>query len=179
MKANALTVLALIGIVLQFISYGQHAPVFYGLHFFLLGALARRHTDDIESVIHKIANPPLWFLYVVTFVIIFFAIPNELYIGSADEHAHNTVGRLFYPVIMAALIPLLHERTKSNKIDTWIGHLSYPFYLVHTLVIALFSIWESVYKAPVLLILCIGVSAIFVMLEMKYVDPWRSKFAKK
>jgi peptidoglycan/LPS O-acetylase OafA/YrhL len=45
---------------------------------------------------------------------------------------------VFY-VAFAAAIPFIFELTKNNRIDAWIGDLSYPLYLVHRLVFLIFS----------------------------------------
>jgi peptidoglycan/LPS O-acetylase OafA/YrhL len=179
LKVWPMLMLSIFGILLQLIPYGQHSPILFGFHFFLLGALARRYTFKIESLVSNIWTPPLWLLYATIFVILFFAIPGNIYIGPANNHAHNTVANFIYPVIIAGLIPLLHERTKNKKIDSWIGHLSYPFYLLHALVIDSFTGWYNVYKAPILLLLCLILSMIIVLFEIQFIEPWRSRFAYK
>ena len=179
LKAWPLIMLSIFGILLQLIPYGQHSPILFGFHFFLLGAFARRYTFKIESWVSHIGNPPLLLLYATVFVILFFAIPGNIYFGPSINHAHNTVSDFIYPVIIAGLIPLLHERTYNLKIDSWIGQLSYPFYLLHALIIECFTGWLYIYKVPLLLLLCLSLSIIIVLFEMRFIEPWRSRFAYK
>lgn len=179
LKTLPLIALSLVGIFLQLIPYGQHSPVLFGFHFFLLGALARRHTAHIESVISRIANPSLYLLYGITLFIVAFALSPKLGIGAVNSHAHNSWDRIVYPLLMAVLVPLLHERTKSNKIDGWIGQLSYPFYLVHAVLIEAFSLWDDEFKAPQLLLMALFASAMLVIFDKRLVEPWRSHFSRR
>jgi peptidoglycan/LPS O-acetylase OafA/YrhL len=180
LKPAPLIGLSLIACVLQFIPYGTHSPVLYGFHLFLLGGLAFRYRVNIESTISRIfGSPPLFHLYILIFLIVSISIPHEIHLGRARDHAANTVDCFLYPVIVAALIPLLHERTKANRLDEWIGHLSYPIYLVHQLIIDLFSSWDCALKTEIVLLVIFFISAILVQLEAHFVEPWRSRFANR
>ncbi len=111
-------ILVAISVTLQFLPYGQHAPLLFGFHFFLLGAMARRHTAKIELIVSRAGNPPLWLLYCVVIILIVLALPSDLTLGQANAHSHNNWDRLFYPFVFAGIIPLLHERSKSIKFDS-------------------------------------------------------------
>ncbi|WP_295750824.1 acyltransferase family protein [Undibacterium sp.] len=59
LKTKHIIILAVIGLGLQFIPFGQHSPILFGFHFFLLGALARRYTTQIESIVSNIGAPSI------------------------------------------------------------------------------------------------------------------------
>lgn len=178
LNARKLWLLSGIGVFLQIVPYGQHSPVLFGFHFFLLGALARRYSDEINRWVLRIWTPSTLVLYLVVFAFMFCSIPNDLYIGMPNEHTHNSVVRLFYPVLIAVIVPILHERTKNSNLDIWIGQMSYPFYLMHALVIDSFSWVDSEYRTLSLLVVCIVLSGALVFLENRYVDPWRARFSR-
>lgn len=179
LKTPTLMALAAVSIALQFIPYGQHAPVLFGFHVFLLGALARRYSTQIMLAVSRIVDPTLLVLYGIVFLLIFFAAPGDIYVGVKNEFSHNTLNRFIYPVIIALLIPFLHERTKNNKSDFWIGQLSYPFYLLHTLVIATFANWPSIFKTSSLLFgVCLSFSVFLMLLEVRFIEPVRARFSK-
>ena len=48
----------------------------------------------------------------------------------------------FY-LLVALSVPFVFSATKSNKIDRFLGELSYPIYIVHVLVIARVSLFPS------------------------------------
>jgi peptidoglycan/LPS O-acetylase OafA/YrhL len=180
LKSATLIGLSLFACVLQFLRYGTHFPVLYGFHLFFLGGLAYRYKLNVVSTISQIfGNPPLFLLYVLLFLIVSLSIPHDIYVGPVRDHTANTLDSFIYPVTFAALIPLLYERTRDNKIDEWLGHLSYPIYLVHQLVLDVFSGWESNIKIEILLLIIFSVSTAIVQLEAHFVEPWRAHFAKQ
>lgn len=182
LNTGKLLVLSSIGVALQLIPYGQHAPILFGFHFFLLGALAHRYNRVILSNVRKVWEPRTFILILIVIAFTTIALPNNIYIGIPNIHSHNLLDRFIYPFLLAGLIPLLHEYTKKNKTDYWIGQLSYPFYLLHELIIDLFSNWQVAthkdVKHLILFFICIGMSAILVLVESKYVEPWRTKFMR-
>jgi peptidoglycan/LPS O-acetylase OafA/YrhL len=178
MPAINLIVLSIIGLSLQFIPYGQHSPILFGVHFFIAGALSRRYHCQIESVISKFWKPKLNLIYAMVVFMVFFAIPHEIYIGVADEHTHNSIDRLIYPLFVAILIPILHELSSKSRFDYWVGQLSYPFYLVHALVISVFINWVHPLKVIALLLICIFISSLLVLLEVRMIEPWRKRLSK-
>jgi peptidoglycan/LPS O-acetylase OafA/YrhL len=180
LRAASLIGLSLIACLLQFVPYGTHSPVLYGFHLFLLGGLACRYRANVESVISRfVRSPPLYLLYGLTLLLVAISIPHEIYLGPVRDHAANTVDCFIYPAVFAGLIPLLHGRTRTNRIDEWIGHLSYPIYLVHQLILDVFSSWNSPLKTEILLLVILFISAILVQLEALFIEPWRARFAMR
>ena len=168
--------LMLIGLSLQFIPYAQHSPIIFGIPFFLLGSLSRRYQEEINASLF-LADVPLYALYAIVIALVLFSIPHDIYLGHFDKHTDNSVDIFFYPLLTACLIPILHERTKANKIDFWIGQLSYPFYISHQVIIDISNNWHLNYRLPILMTATLLISMILTALEVRLIEPWRKKFA--
>jgi peptidoglycan/LPS O-acetylase OafA/YrhL len=178
LKTLELVGLSIAGLFLQIVPYGSHSPVLYGFHLFLLGALAYRYRLEIEKPFSRYLGSQASILYGLVFLTVLVSIPHEIRIGPAREHASNTLDCLIYPLILAVIIPLLHQRTKAHKLDQWIGHLSYPFYLVHQTVVDGFVSWNGPYKTVLLGMLILLISACLANLEVRLIEPWRSKLGR-
>jgi len=170
--------LAALTIILQFIPYGSHAPLLFAFPFFLAGALARRYRRFIVHKLRLFMALPIWTLYGLAILMFVFPIPHAIYLGAADVHALNTLDLFFYPALTAVIVPILHERTKTNKADYLIGQLSYPFYIVHQPVIDLLGQFHNDFRIPTILILVTTLAATFTWLELTLIEPWRKRFAK-
>lgn len=177
-ESRWLLVLSFVGIFLQLIPYGHHAPLLFGIHFFILGALARRYRYVIESFFCIFSRPNLIFLFAISVLMVFFAIPHRFNFGTEVSHAYNSLDTFLYPLLTAFLIPLLHESTKSNKFDQWVGQLSYPFYLVHLLILETFNSLGCSDKISLMFIISLGVSVILFQLEARFIEPWRASFGR-
>lgn len=177
MRLPWLLFIAACGLSFQFIPYAQHSPLLFGIPFFLLGSLTRRNRQSIIALLSKVTNVPLIILYGVLLAIVMFAIPYDIYLGHYNKHTYNNLDIFLYPVITAFLIPILHERTKSNRLDYWIGQLSYPFYISHQIIIDIFKNWHINYRLPILIVVTLCISAILTVLELRLIEPWRKKFA--
>ena len=94
------------------------------------------------------------------------------------QNVYNTLDFFVYPVVFAGLVPFLYEGTKNNRIDEWLGQLSYPFYLSHVFVLEAFQFWINPFKTYFLLIVCLSISAMLYLLELRFVEPWRSSLAR-
>lgn len=175
LKARTRTVAtcAAIGIVLQFIPYGQHAPVLFGVPFFLLGAAAYRKRKFILDLLPTGFNPKTVHVYIALAPIVLISIPHDIHIARFIYQAHNSLDRNIYPIIIAIVIPIAHEATKKNRLDYWIGQLSYPFYLTHEFAIRLFQRLDVSNKLAFTLLTCIVMSGAIVYLENRIIEPWR------
>lgn len=76
-------------------------------------------------------------------------------------------------------IPFIFNAFKDNKLDRWIGELSYPMYLSHLLIVALVLTFEPPFAAWVAILATFAVSALFLVLVDGPVDRWRQKRAKR
>lgn len=79
-----------------------------------------------------------------------------------------------YPALAAA-IPFLFLLTKNNRIDRWIGELSYPIYILHILtfyMITQFTAWTTEGAGAVI---TVALSILMYQLVDKPLDRWREK----
>lgn len=172
--------LALIGFVLQFISLGQHAPILFGMQFFLTGALVYRYRMFIFN--GRLGFDVLknkFVLYGLILAIVSFSMPVDIAVGHATAHSHNYLDRLIYPFVIAFLLPFLHEATKRNRFDLFIAQLSYPFYLVHQPLLDITRFMNIPQRFGVVLVTCRAISALLNVAETRWVDPWRARFAQR
>ncbi|MFA7301104.1 MAG: acyltransferase [Candidatus Shapirobacteria bacterium] len=70
---------------------------------------------------------------------IFYLIPVFLFTFLFPYIPFNTKRMLAYYFVVFVSIPFLFKYTKDNKIDRFLGELSYPLYLCHFLVIDIFA----------------------------------------
>ncbi len=126
--------------------------------------------NPIKMIYHKV----IIFLY-FTILIFYKYLPNlEL---SVDI---NSV--LFY-TLTALIIPSLFILTKSSKIDSRIGDLSYPIYIVHMLIIYITSIIIdkfslNIHKGTIVVIFTIIISYLLVKYVADPVEKIRQKRVK-
>lgn len=89
-------------------------------------------------------------------------------------------------IALAALaIPVAFRATRNFAYDSYIGELSYPFYVFHLLSLAITSFalqslsinTKGTIFAIVSLSLTLGVSIMIFFLESKFLEPWRKRFA--
>jgi peptidoglycan/LPS O-acetylase OafA/YrhL len=141
----------------------------FELGYFLLGALAFRYRGVLDQIVPQHVAKVL----VYPFVIVFAAV--QLPVSSPT---------LIYPIAFALLLPLLFRTTASSKRDRWIGELSYPFYIFHYFLVgcARFIAWRALHLADayvgwIALVLTLGLSAVSLALETRFIEPWRSGLA--
>jgi len=70
-------------------------------------------------------------------------------------------------IVFFLFLPLLFEQTKNNKVDRYIGELSYPVYIVHIFVIIFVS---KVSNETYLSLLTIIISILFAIILNKFVQ---------
>jgi peptidoglycan/LPS O-acetylase OafA/YrhL len=81
----------------------------------------------------------------------------------------------FYGLVAWAL-PLAFQLTRHNRLDRYLGELSYPVYLVHLLVIsvALYSGWSGLHLALLILAMVAASSVLLHEVVQKPVDRFRA-----
>jgi peptidoglycan/LPS O-acetylase OafA/YrhL len=81
-------------------------------------------------------------------------------------------------LLYALSLPLLFCYWRKNRIDRWIGELSYPLYLVHGAIIGLIFAYfrgGEMLKALLAVVLSTAVAAAVFMLIDRPVDAWRHR----
>jgi peptidoglycan/LPS O-acetylase OafA/YrhL len=141
----------------------------FELGYFFLGVLAFRHRQLLYSAVP--ATFERYFVY--PFVICLVAVRLPKFVPT-----------LIYPTILACALPFLFRMTSGLKVDRLLGELSYPFYILH--IFCLFLAAEATRRwllaedltAWIGLALTLILSAIALSLEMKFIEPWRARFAE-
>lgn len=137
------------------------------LALFLLGTVSYRLYDSYKIHKYKVLNfnpTPIILLSLFTIIIFYQFIPRNFWFGGFG----HVVNWLFYGFVCLS-IPFVFDFSKSSKIDSRIGELSYPVYISHILVIASISPFLSLaggqkYKGEWAVIFTILVSYILVRL---------------
>ena len=102
------------------------------LMFFLLGHFARR--------VPGVRTAGLWPSVAILFASFWFSSRND-WPPINDWFPIN-----FYlaAILFAVALPAIFEATKDNRLSNWLGDLTYPLYLTHTLFLwALFGKWQT------------------------------------
>jgi peptidoglycan/LPS O-acetylase OafA/YrhL len=97
--------------------------------FFLVGVLCYKLYEQYKliNIPKKVATAILISLF--AYIILFQYIPAVLWLK-----------KWFLYAAMVVLLPILFKISKNNKIDRYIGELSYPVYICHVLVIDMLSL---------------------------------------
>jgi len=81
-------------------------------------------------------------------------------------------------VIMTLSVPFIFNMTKDNKIDRFLGNISFPIYMVHFLVIAFLEDYVPEYSLWILLPpVCLAALGVHYGIEMP-IDRWRQRRIK-
>lgn len=143
----------------------------FEIGYFLLGSLAFRYRARLDSFVpERIAR---FWAYPFVLCLVTLSVPVGL-------------GTIVYPVVLTCVVPLLFRVTAKSRADRWIGELSYPFYMFHLFAIALAAslgrrwgsnseTWVAYAGFAVTLALSIG----GLVLESRFVEPWRVRFTEK
>ncbi|WP_417735098.1 acyltransferase family protein [Rosistilla oblonga] len=161
----------------------------FAMALFLTGMIACRLTRQIEPKVVQFMEhfgPSLISGYpaqVVGFMAAFWIglFLTEQIANTVPVHYADLVSYLGW----AAIIPLLFAVTKSNKLDRWLGELSYPVYLVHYFIVSLIAAtytrapWlpESA-RASIVAGISIAISTILLVWIVAPVERRRSRWAK-
>ncbi|WP_426074134.1 acyltransferase family protein [Janthinobacterium sp. DSP2-3-3] len=180
-KTNWLVFLVVVGLLLRVIFYKNGlfedpwSYRFFGLELFtfLIGMLSyrmyRKAKDKKWNIINNKKIGASSLIFMLTFAISLKSLPVPV----------KMLAPFFYLSVFV-LLPIIFNFTKSNKLDRFIGELSYPLYVVHILVINMAnfifgdSINTSYYSIFVLLISVLASIILNLMIQNK-IDNYRSK----
>lgn len=138
------------------------------LALFLFGSIAFKIYENIHSIrINKKVMMSIVLTYFL--IIVFYQFLPEM------SHLKNW----FLYIISIGIIPILFFLTKNNKIDSLIGELSYPVYLIHILAISFVSkfVPES-YHSELAIIISIIAAIFLVKFVEEPIDKIRQKRVK-
>jgi len=146
----------------------------YELFFFMLGSVAYQIYRHQEPLLRSLKGFYSWFHWVFFIAILYYSrLP-----GTSDMRFY-----LFLPVLFL-MLPLLFYYTKDNATDRLIGELSYPFYLVHVLVLTLMRPWVKdlpfVVQGPLYAAVAMGTAYLLYRLIEHRIDDYRHRlFARQ
>lgn len=126
---RALIAFVAVGLILRFLPFGHHSPLFAGMECFALGAFAYRYRNALITKHREIL--------VLPFLLVAIGLPRWAFIPIANTHTDFDV--LVCPLLVAVLIPTLYKASSRSKVDRFIGDLSYPFYIFHEFVITVLA----------------------------------------
>jgi hypothetical protein len=138
---------------------------------FLLGALAFRYRSAVDHLLPK--RMERYCAYSLAIAIAAIRVPVPL--------AH-----VMYPLALACVLPYLFRMTSGREADQLIGELSYPFYIFHVFALRLarsvyyhhWIPWSYDSVAWMGLGMTLVLSAIGLVSEMRFIEPWRIRFAE-
>ena len=93
--------------------------------------------------------------------------------------------KVFYPLAVAVILPMMFRITESNRADRVIGELSYPFYIFHMFALALAEAIQVHWQFPagagiwLGLVLAFLLSVLGLLLELRLLEPWRARFSTR
>lgn len=122
--------------------------------FFLLGTLC--YKIYISNWLTKITNKQIYMGCLLLILITVLYNPLNRFLFNVN------FPYVIYIVLIFFLIPLLFKLTKNWKFDKLIGELSYPVYLIHYLVIIIFTVIYAKYQIPLNFGLVITLSSIII-----------------
>lgn len=105
-------------------------------------------------------------------------------VGLAVPHSTGVAQAAAFAAVVL-FMPAIFELTKNNRIDVFIGELSYPLYLVHLMVIQVLLIYSQVFGGilrglvrvgtPYVALVALAVSAVIVWLVERPIDRRRQQ----
>jgi peptidoglycan/LPS O-acetylase OafA/YrhL len=92
---------------------------------------------------------------------------------ASDLRAWNSVNSIFFATVLSFCLPAIFRFTRDSKFDRWLGHASYPLYLVHMLIIdRVPGARDSLINAVAF---SLTASVPLIAIEL-YLDSWRQRF---
>jgi len=141
----------------------------FELGYFLLGALAYRYRSWLQVPAPAPAGLCLTYVLAAGFTLFRLAVP---------------LPSLTYPLAFALVLPFMFKATAHLKYDRLLGELSFPFYITHLLCIWFAVLvgagWLSRHHIDVFRAafgLTLMASCLLLALDLKLVEPWRTRFA--
>jgi peptidoglycan/LPS O-acetylase OafA/YrhL len=143
----------------------------FEIGYFLIGALAFRYRSSLDCFVPRHIGKYCVYPLAIAFAV--FRLPKHL-------------ATLAYPAALACALPFMFRMTSGLKADRLIGELSYPFYIFHMFALVLSAgvvrhwlHWSEDSIAWVGLGLTLALSAIGLVLEIRFIEPWRVRFADR
>ncbi len=136
------------------------------LAMFVLGAISHRLYNIIPF-----KKTPKWLIYTIGFVPLLISFDYHYLPPIPVRYFFNTPQIIFY-LSLFVCIPFLFYISKSIKWDRQIGELSYPIYLIHLMLIPLFSTNNSPSVIKIIIV-SIVISILTVRFIDGPVDKWR------
>lgn len=110
----------------------------YELAFFMAGSVGYQIYRHQKVLLERLTGFIIWFRWVFLIGMLYYSrLPGTSYTREA----------IFIPLLFL-MIPALFYHTKNNTTDRFIGELSYPFYLIHALILFLMRPWVPLYFVP-------------------------------
>jgi peptidoglycan/LPS O-acetylase OafA/YrhL len=164
------TVLGAVGVSLMFVPYGTHAPVLFGIHFFIMGAVAYRVYETLNATPAALWKTAVMCAAVALLIVL--PIPRDVFVGKAVANAQNSADGFVFAALVAVAVPYLQRYTANMALDGWIGRLSYPLYLVHEPVITV-THRLGLTSAGAVLAIALVLSALLLEVEDRVFEPIR------
>lgn len=141
----------------------------FELAMFLLGSAAYHVYDWLgksnKSVLNRLGWPALIGMLSIVLFLFFFAVPGRALVVSTA---------------MGLSVPFIFALTKNNKVDRWIGELSYPVYLTHELVRLALLWWLPAHNSVGLFALVTLVVSILLMVGFEHpFESMRARFVAR
>ncbi|MBO9670537.1 MAG: acyltransferase [Sphingobium sp.] len=174
LRSRTLIALALASIALRLLGYAL--PVDFGLwqgrlfstalFLFLFGMLAHRALPRVQAWPVAVRFTGFALLIAVIVFLPLAPLPAEAM-------------RWIVYVAMALGTPIAFSLTRNNRLDRWIGELSYPIYLSQLFTVALVLTMEWPWPSWTAIMLTLALSAAIMMLVERPVDRWRQRRAQR
>lgn len=148
---------------------------FANVPFFLMGGVSYKLYSGLSKI--KFKEKTLSIIFII-FLFITFSY-NYLHINVPFVSSRHHTDWLYY-IGLLIVIPFAFSYTKKSRFDRFIGELSYPAYIIHTLVItltvALFPNFSNSAVYPlIVIVVTVAVSIMLALFVDRKVDGWRQK----
>jgi len=145
----------------------------YELAFFMAGSVAYQVYRHQQPFLLRLRGFFSWFQWVFFFIVIAYSRLPGL--------AHPKF--FVFSLLLFLMIPLLFLFTKDNARDRMIGELSYPFYLIHFLVLILMFPWvhslPKIMQGPLYAAVALGTAYLLYSLFERQIDIYRHRLFDK
>ena len=144
------------------------------LPFFLLGVLAYKVYDELDGtrwLARKLSVP--------LFLIVLAMVLGYRYLPAYRGH----LGMPYTSFVFAAAIPWIFALTRENKLDRWVGELSYAVYICHWFVAQALGQagvgWVQQNKGVLTCALAIGLAILLERVVERPIDRWRQALSRR
>lgn len=175
---SQLVVFFAMGVALQFVNYGQHSPLLFGMHCFLMGIFSYRLMLRLKDTFNFTDSVSLKVVSYLVFIgLIFMSLPKDIDLFVSYTHAHSQLDKNLYPIVFLFLLPFAHLIWSKSKLDFYLGQISYPFYVFHQLFIDVFAVHLKI-NVWLTMLMCVAFSYLLIWLESMYLEPFRRKYSQ-